>query len=137
MDHINITVPAAIPMVALVGPNDSYIKILEGAFPNIVITVRGNEILGTGSQIELKKFEEILSEFLVLLRGGQTLSEDTIIRSISMFNNEEHPAEILSLNILSNRGKTIRPKTSNQKKYVAQLLNRFLGMNSRKLDQNG
>ena len=51
MDHINITVPAAIPMVALVGPNDSYIKILEGAFPNIVITVRGNEILGTGSQI--------------------------------------------------------------------------------------
>jgi phosphate starvation-inducible PhoH-like protein len=30
----------------------------------------------------------------------------------------EHPAEILSLNILSNRGKTIRPKTSNQKKYV-------------------
>ena len=30
----------------------------------------------------------------------------------------EHPAEVLSLNILSNRGKTIRPKTSNQKRYV-------------------
>ena len=68
--------------------------------------------------MDREKFLEILSEFLVLLRGGQTLSEDTIIRSISMFNNEEHPAEILSLNILSNRGKTIRPKTSNQKKYV-------------------
>jgi phosphate starvation-inducible PhoH-like protein len=33
-------------------------------------------------------------------------------------NPTEHPAEVLSLNILSNRGKTIRPKTSNQKKYV-------------------
>ena len=43
-----------------------------------------------------------------------------VIRSISMINQvpAEHPAEVLSLNILSNRGKTIRPKTSNQKKYV-------------------
>jgi phosphate starvation-inducible PhoH-like protein len=30
----------------------------------------------------------------------------------------QHPAEVLTLNILSNRGKTIRPKTVNQKKYV-------------------
>ena len=30
----------------------------------------------------------------------------------------DHPAEVLSLNILSNRGKTIRPKTANQKRYV-------------------
>jgi phosphate starvation-inducible protein PhoH and related proteins len=37
-----------------------------------------------------------------------------------MFNHEpaDHPAEVLSLNILSNRGKTIRPKTANQKRYV-------------------
>lgn len=120
MDRTNITIPAAIPMVALVGPNDSYIKILEGAFPNIAITVRGNEIHATGDAVELKKFEEIVKEFLVLLRGGQVLNDDTIIRSISMFNNDPqyHPAEVLSLNILSNRGKTIRPKTANQKRYV-------------------
>jgi len=30
----------------------------------------------------------------------------------------EKPAEVLSLNILSNRGRTIRPKTVNQKRYV-------------------
>jgi phosphate starvation-inducible PhoH-like protein len=30
----------------------------------------------------------------------------------------ESPAEVLSLNIVSNRGRTIRPKTANQKKYV-------------------
>jgi len=30
----------------------------------------------------------------------------------------DHPAEVLSLNILSNRGKSIRPKTANQKLYV-------------------
>ena len=30
----------------------------------------------------------------------------------------ERPAEVLTLNILSNRGRTIRPKTLNQKRYV-------------------
>ena len=120
MDRIDITVPAAIPMVSLVGPNDSFIKILEGAFPNIAITIRGNEIHASGLLSELKRFEEIVGEFLILLRGGQTLSEDSVLRSLSMFNSDPqyHPAEVLSLNILSNRGKTIRPKTANQKRYV-------------------
>ena len=70
-------------MVALVGPNDSYIKILEGAFPNIAITIRGNEIHASGAISELKRFEEIVGEFLILLRGGQALSEDTVLRSLS------------------------------------------------------
>ena len=35
-----------------------------------------------------------------------------------MINDGSSPAEVLTLNILSNRGKTIRPKTSNQKRYV-------------------
>jgi phosphate starvation-inducible protein PhoH and related proteins len=120
MDRIDITIPAGIAMVSLVGPNDSYMKILESAFPNIAITVRGNEIHASGAQPELKRFQEIISEFLILLRGGQVLSEDTVLRSLAMFNNDPqyHPAEVLSLNILSNRGKTIRPKTANQKRYV-------------------
>jgi phosphate starvation-inducible PhoH-like protein len=43
-----------------------------------------------------------------------------VIRSVSMIKQDptQHPAEVLTLNILSNRGKTIRPKTVNQKKYV-------------------
>jgi phosphate starvation-inducible PhoH-like protein len=41
-------------------------------------------------------------------------------RSISMLAQvpQDHPAEVLSLNILSNRGRSIRPKTANQKHYV-------------------
>jgi phosphate starvation-inducible PhoH-like protein len=42
------------------------------------------------------------------------------MRSIAMLGHEpaESPAEVLSLNIVSNRGRTIRPKTANQKRYV-------------------
>ena len=120
MEPALITVPVAIPMVALVGPNDSYLRIFEKTFPGIAITVRGNEIFAKGDLAEVNQFNSLVTELLVLLRGGQVLSDDAVLRAIAMIKHDpaEHPAEVLSLNILSNRGKTIRPKTSNQKRYV-------------------
>ena len=107
-------------MVALVGPRDDYLRILEKEFSNLAITVRGNEIYVKGDSDKVKVFTELIEELIAILRSGQNLNHDMVIRSISMINQvpAEHPAEVLSLNILSNRGKTIRPKTSNQKKYV-------------------
>jgi len=123
MEPALITVPVAIPMVSLVGPNDSYLRIMEGAFPNIFITVRGNQIFANGDATEVKRFEGLISELLVLLRAGQHLSDDVVLRAIAMLNHEpaDHPAEVLSLNILSNRGKSIRPKTANQMRYVSAI----------------
>jgi len=123
MEPALITVPVAIPMVSLVGPNDSYLRILEGAFPNIFITVRGNQIFANGDGAEVKRFEGLIGELLVLLRAGQHLSDDVVLRAIAMLNHEpaDHPAEVLSLNILSNRGKSIRPKTANQMRYVSAI----------------
>jgi len=123
MEPALITVPVAIPMVSLVGPNDCYLRILEGAFPNIFITVRGNQIFANGDGGEVKRFEGLISELLVLLRAGQHLSDDVVLRAIAMLNHEpaDHPAEVLSLNILSNRGKSIRPKTANQMRYVSAI----------------
>lgn len=120
MEPALITVPVAIPMVALVGSQDAYLRILEKTFPDISITVRGNEIFAKGDLVQVGQFESLVKELLVLLRAGQVLSEDAVLRSVAMVKHDpiEHPAEVLSLNILSNRGKTIRPKTSNQKKYV-------------------
>ena len=115
-----ITVPIAIPMVSLVGSNDVYIRAIEKAFPELVITVRGNEIFAKGPTARVTQLEGLLTELLVLLRAGQSLTEELVERSIGMIKHDpvEHPAEVLSLNILSNRGKSIRPKTANQKRYV-------------------
>jgi phosphate starvation-inducible PhoH-like protein len=120
MDPRVITVPTALPMVALVGPSDTYLRILEKEFPEVDITVRGNEIYLKGDSNKIKILSDLILELILILRSGQNLSAELINRSIGMINRipAEHPAEILSLNILSNRGKTIRPKSSNQKKYV-------------------
>ena len=120
MDSTLITVPTAIPMVALVGPNDAFLRILEFTFPKITITVRSNEISIKGDPEESFIFESLIRELLVLLRGGHLLSVQAIEEAIAMVKRipQDHPAEVLSLNILTNRGKSIRPKTANQKRYV-------------------
>jgi phosphate starvation-inducible PhoH-like protein len=120
MDRIVLSLPADIPSVALTGPNDSYIRALENTFKDVAITVRGNEVILRGSAEGTERVKKLMQNFLTVVRSGQPLSDDAVRRSIAMIlsDGNETPAEVLTLNILSNRGKTIRPKTSNQKKYV-------------------
>ena len=120
MERTLITVPTAIPMVALVGPADKNLREIESAFPNVSLTVRGNEIALRGDIEECDRVEQLVTELLVVLRSGQDINPEVIKRSIGMLksNPQKHPAEVLSLNIVSNRGRTIRPKTANQKLYV-------------------
>jgi phosphate starvation-inducible protein PhoH and related proteins len=120
MERLLITIPTAIPMVALLGPGDANILAIEAAFPSVNITVRGNEITLRGPHIDCIALEKLFGEMLVVIRSGQTLNVDAVLRSIVMIEAQppQSPAEVLSLNIVSNRGRTIRPKTANQKLYV-------------------
>jgi phosphate starvation-inducible PhoH-like protein len=120
MERTLITVPPAIPMVALIGVGDSNINIIEAGFPSVAMTVRGNEITLRGPHIDCLALEKLFAEMMVVIRSGQALTADAVKRSIEMLSHDpiEHPAEVLSLNIVSNRGRTIRPKTANQKHYV-------------------
>ncbi|MFS0886284.1 PhoH family protein [Aeromicrobium sp. 179-A 4D2 NHS] len=114
-----VTIPASIPLVSLFGPADEFLRLMEAAF-EAGIHARGNEVTITGESAEVALVERLLDELVTILRTGQALTAETVERSISMLRTEtqERPADVLSLNILSNRGRTIRPKTLNQKKYV-------------------
>jgi phosphate starvation-inducible PhoH-like protein len=120
MERTLITVPNAISMVAVVGPHDSNLRVIEAAFPSVNITVRGNEITLRGPYIDCAKLENLFNEMMVVIRSGNILNVDAVNRAIEMLEHEpvDHPAEVMSLNIVSNRGRTIRPKTANQKRYV-------------------
>ena len=120
MERTLITVPNAIPMVAVVGPHDDNLRSIEAAFPSVNITVRGNEITLRGPHTDCAKLENLFNELMVVIRSGNILNVDAVNRAIEMLEHEpvDHPAEVMSLNIVSNRGRTIRPKTANQKRYV-------------------
>jgi phosphate starvation-inducible PhoH-like protein len=107
-------------MVALIGPHDDNLRAVEAAFPSVNITVRGNEITLRGPHIDCMALENLFGELMVVIRSGNVLSVEAVARSIAMLESKpvDHPAEVLSLNIVSNRGRSIRPKTANQKRYV-------------------
>ncbi len=114
-----VKIPASVPLVSLFGPADEFLRLMESAF-EAQIHARGNEVTITGDPSEAALIERLLDELVTILRTGQALTAETVDRSIGMLRTEtqERPADVLSFNILSNRGRTIRPKTLNQKKYV-------------------
>jgi phosphate starvation-inducible PhoH-like protein len=107
-------------MISLLGTNDENLKIVEKSFPDVNLHVRGNEINLNGNVNSVKLVNQLFSELISLIRTGQSLSSDVIERSISMLNADDQisPSKVLTVDILTSRGKSIRPKTFNQKKYV-------------------
>ena len=114
-----IVVPGAHSMVTLLGSSDELLRIIEASL-HCDIHVRGNEITLNGPADEVELATRLFEELIALLDHGSALDADAVRRSLAMLRQatEEHPAEVLSLNILSSRGRTIRPKTLNQKRYV-------------------
>jgi phosphate starvation-inducible protein PhoH and related proteins len=117
-EHAIVVVPTSTPMVSIVGARDELIRVIENAFPDVVLMVRGNEITIDGSPENVKLIQSLISDMIVMLRTGQGLTPEAIERSIVMLRADVRPADVLASNILSSRGKTIRAKTLNQKKYV-------------------
>lgn len=113
-----IVVPASQQMVSLLGPEDAYLRLVEKAFADADILARGNEITVTGDPEDVAMIDTLVAEMLAVLRTGQALSVESVERSISLLRGGTRPTEVLTSNILSNRGRTIRAKTLNQKRYV-------------------
>ncbi|HET8768553.1 MAG TPA: PhoH family protein [Pedococcus sp.] len=115
-----VVIPPQVQMVTLLGPRDELLRTMERAFPQLQIHVRGNEFHLSGPSAEVALAERTVDELLAVMEGGQPLNRDAVERSIQMLRAQtvERPADVLTMNIVSNRGRTIRPKTLNQKHYV-------------------
>ncbi len=124
VDTRKINVPASIEMVNVLGPRDEFLAILERDL-DADIHVRGNEITLLGDPAAVTHAADILTEIITVIRTGQGLTGDAVERIVAMMgersargDDDDRPADVLTQNILSSRGRTIRPKTLNQKRYV-------------------
>ncbi|MPV37194.1 PhoH family protein [Georgenia subflava] len=115
-----VTVPEDLPMVTLLGHRDEVLRAVEGGFPGVDIHVRGNVVTLTGPAGDVALAEGLVEELASVAGAGQPLSTDAVERAIGMLTTPgpERPAEVMTTNILSSRGRTIRPKTVGQKRYV-------------------
>jgi len=115
-----IVVPPEVAMVSLLGAHDEVLRTVERSFPLVDVHARGNEVTVAGPHGEVALIERLLDELIAVLASGQSLSPDAVQRAVAMLREQttERPADVLTLSILSSRGRTIRPKTLNQKRYV-------------------
>ncbi len=105
-------------MVKLLGPRDDYLRILEDAL-TADLHVRGHSVTLTGSTAEVSAAADVLTELVTIVRTGQGLTAETVGRVVGMSSEQDvRPSDILTADIVSARGKTVRPKTLNQKRYV-------------------
>ncbi|HEU5474418.1 MAG TPA: PhoH family protein [Actinophytocola sp.] len=106
-------------VLALLGSRDENLRAAEELL-EADIHVRGNEVTLSGTSGDVAFAERVFAELVVLASKGQHLGPDAVRRTVAMLSagSAESPAEVLSLDILSRRGRTIRPKTLNQKRYV-------------------
>lgn len=119
IEHV-LEVPESVPMLSLLGHGDSVLRAVEQGFTSVDIHVRGNEITLRGNPGDVALVERLLDELIDIAATGQPLTADAVQRAAEMLTSatRERPADVLTLNILSSRGRTIRPKTLNQKRYV-------------------
>ena len=115
-----IIVPAHLLAVAILGPGDEVLRAVEAGFPTVRVHARGDQITLTGLPADVGLVTRLLDELLEVAATDTPLTADVVARSVRMLTaaTASRPAEVLTQNILSSRGRTIRPKTVNQKTYV-------------------
>lgn len=106
-------------MFPLLGSADENLRALEQVL-SADVHVRGNVVTLDGVPSDIAVGKRVLTELAGVVAAGGPVTPDAVRRTVAMLHGgvSESPAEVLSLDILSRRGKTIRPKTLNQKRYV-------------------
>ncbi len=113
---VTVTVPNHL-MPRLVGPLNENLRLVEDAFEGTSIHARGNEFTLDGDDAVVAA--RLLDELRLLLEQGQALDPQVVHRTIDMVRADEKPSEVLTAELLrSSRGRSVRPKTSGQKRYA-------------------
>ena len=122
--QVKVLVPGNHSMVSLLGTRDELLKLIEAAFESSVF-VRGNEITITGEQADADRVARLFEELIVLLERGDALTADTVGRSIDMVRGDlaARPSVVFGDAVLTARGRSVKPKTVGQKKYVDAIRN--------------
>ncbi|MCH8986493.1 MAG: PhoH family protein [Acidobacteria bacterium] len=106
-------------MVDLLGEHDAWLRVVEKAFPLVTVVARGNQITMTGPGRDVDRSRTALDELLILVQEGQGLSADRVERLVDLvLRDVPSPSGVFTETIRVGRGKTVRPKTLGQKKYV-------------------
>jgi phosphate starvation-inducible PhoH-like protein len=117
--EIKIAVPGNHLMVGLLGERDELLRLVEDAFPEADVVVRGNEITVSGETGPATAAARTFEELVRLLQAGQVLDAAATRRAVDMVKADEKPSEILAAEVFrAPGGRIVRPKSSGQLRYI-------------------
>jgi phosphate starvation-inducible protein PhoH and related proteins len=104
-------------MAGLLGERDELLRVIEEAFPEDRIAVRGNHIAVDGPSAE--RVVRLFDELVAVLQSGRPLDAGTVARTVDMVGEDVAPSEVLTAEVLRGaRGRSVRPHSAGQKRYV-------------------
>jgi len=105
---------------SLYGENNSNLRLIERRL-NIVINIRGNELILQGGLSEVELTENLLTQLYGLLREGYPIYERDVDYSLRILGSN-HKSELKPIFLdrvyIPSKKKTITPKSINQKNYI-------------------
>ena len=110
-------------MFRTLGQQDLAVRILQGLYPAVSLGVRDQLLTAAGPSEDVNQLLEIVDQLRSLAASGTTATSEMIEQVATMVRAQqaETSAKMVTTNILSHRGRTIRPKTANQQEYVEQI----------------
>ena len=112
-----LTIPAGVEPLSLLGASDQVLRAIERGFPTVRFIVMGREITLTGTEIDVDLAAQLIVELIDLARSGTLLDVASVEHAISLLTSAAL-AERAGSEILSVRGRSVRPKSPGQKAYV-------------------
>lgn len=111
-------------IISLFGNFDQNLKIIEDEF-NVDIIVREGEVKIIGEEKAVNMVRKTLDILLKRQDEGETITDHSVMYTIELVREGEESrySELNEIIITTARGRTIRPKTIGQKKYIDAILN--------------
>ncbi|SDM73509.1 phosphate starvation-inducible protein PhoH [Actinomyces ruminicola] len=118
-----LALPDDLAPVALLGARDEVLRAVERGFPDVSVYVRGTTVTVTGAAARVDVVIVLLSELIDIARAGTPLTADAVDRAIRLLDASARPAEVLTDEVLTTHGRSIRPKSLGQKAYTDAIEN--------------
>ncbi|MDO5076046.1 PhoH family protein [Corynebacterium sp.] len=103
----------------VLGTTDENLRTLENQLACDVF-VRGTDVTLTGPDHEVARAKRVLDELQAIARRGHVISPATVKNAVNIVTVEapQSVRDVLAADIVTRRGRPVRPKTLGQKEYV-------------------
>ncbi|MEW6481457.1 MAG: PhoH family protein [bacterium] len=108
-------------VLRLCGKDDENLRIIQNAFASKIIP-KGTQIILLGEKKENERILSLLNSLLLLIRNGHLIRSEEIKYALRLFEDKEDILGVFEDTIcVSERGRLVKPKSINQRKYVEMM----------------